>query len=185
MPTNKDTKTHKTLKIGLTGGIGSGKSTVAQYFAEFGVPIIDADIIAHELLEQNTFVRNQIVEYFGNDLLLLDDLHQNIDRKKLRAIVFNEPQKLAWLENLLHPLIEKEMLERSKKIQYPYCIFVVPLLLEKQKEYLVDRILVVNITQQKQIKRTAKRDETAGEEVKKIIVIVSCQQARNIPGGSH
>lgn len=175
MPANKDTKTHKILKIGLTGGIGSGKSTVAQYFAELGVPIIDADRIAHELLEQNSSIRNQLVEYFGKNLL---DSQQNIDRRKLRAIVFDDPQKLAWLENLLHPLIEKEMLKRSKEIKYPYCIFVIPLLLEKQKEYLVDRVLIVNITQQKQIERAARRDKTADKEVKKIIAVQVNPQQR-------
>lgn len=157
---------HKILTIGLTGGIGSGKSTVAQYFAELGVPIIDADLIAHELLEKNLVVRKKLVKYFGNDIL---DTQQNIDRKKLRALVFNDLKKLAWLESLLHPLIEKEMLTRAQSVQYPYCIFVIPLLLEKRKHYLVDRISVVNAPQQQQITRTTKRDKTSNDEVKKII----------------
>lgn len=125
--------TQKILKIGLTGGIGSGKSTVAQYFAELGVPIIDADIITHELLEKNTSVRKQLVQYFGETIL---DTHKNIDRKKLRTIVFDAPNKLAWLENLLHPLIEQKMLISAEKSTFPYCIFVIPLLLEKQKKLL-------------------------------------------------
>lgn len=166
----------KTLKIGLTGGIGTGKSTVTQYFSELGVPIIDADLIAHELLENNVCVRKCLIEYFGKEIMLTDKTTVNntngpeqIDRKKLRAIVFNDPKKLKWLEDLLHPLIEREMLTRAQKITYPYCIFVIPLLLEKQKNYLVDRILTVYATQQQQIERTMKRDQTSDQEAEKII----------------
>src|SRR4051794_17293120 len=113
------------LTIGLTGGIGCGKSTVALYFQELGITVIDADVIARELVIPNTDTFRKIFHRFGSVILNEDG---SLHRKKLREIIFANVEQRQWLENLLHPLILDEMHLRRKLAQSPYCLLVIPLL---------------------------------------------------------
>ncbi|HVV69196.1 MAG TPA: dephospho-CoA kinase [Patescibacteria group bacterium] len=154
------------LKVGLTGGIGSGKSTVASLFAKLGVPVIDADIIAREVIA-DSIITKEIMQHFGSQVL-----HESgsLDRQILRKIVFEQPKERRWLEALLHPLIITEMQRQVDKLQSPYCLLVIPLLIEATLSYaLVDRILVVDTSEGIQIKRTEARDHLTAEEVQRIL----------------
>jgi len=144
------------LKIGLTGGIGSGKSTATNFFAELGAPIIDADVISREIIESDLGIRTKIVEHFGKEIL---DPSGNLDRTALRNIIFQIPAERHWLEAVLHPLIIAEIQQRSKKISAPYCIIAIPLLVEANETHtLVDRVLVIDTTEESQLARTQQRD---------------------------
>jgi dephospho-CoA kinase len=163
------------LKIGLTGGIGSGKSSVAKYFAELGITIIDADKIARELVATGTSTLTKIVKHFGNKVLTN---RGTLDRKYLRKLIFSNPKQKQWLEKLLHPLIYQEMEKRVQQVNSPYCVLVIPLLLETRQEKLVDRILVVDAPQQLQINRTMKKNKISETEVKAIIVTQANREQR-------
>lgn len=154
------------LKIGLTGGIGSGKSTVSKYFAAFKVPIIDADEIVHELLLPSTVTYKKIVAHFGKDFLGGD---KQLNRKKLRDTIFSQDKERIWLEKLLHPAVRTEMRHRIAKTLAPYCILAVPLLLETKFPIKVDRILVVDCPKKTQIKRIREREPLTIKQAQAII----------------
>jgi dephospho-CoA kinase len=141
--------------VGLTGGIGSGKSTVANLFAELGVPVIDADRLARELVTPGQPAFNEIITRFGDDCLQADG---TLDRAWLRQRIFSDPPGKQQLEAILHPKIRQRMQELIAEIRAPYCIVVIPLLLETQQADLVDRIVVVDLPENEQIKRVAARD---------------------------
>lgn len=143
------------LTIGLTGGIGSGKSTVSAMFEKLGVPVVDADVIAHHLVEPNKKALASIVNAFGDDII---DNNGRLLRSKLRDIIHVDPTKKTLLESILHPLIKKEIQKKIKSLNTDYCIVVVPLLLESGWQKLVDRILVVDTPPEQQIKRIQTRD---------------------------
>ncbi|KTC65660.1 dephospho-CoA kinase (plasmid) [Legionella adelaidensis] len=147
--------------IGLTGTIASGKSTVAQEFANLGVPIISADGIAKEITAKNTPISLQIIHHFGSDVASVDGA---LNRSLLRKIIFNNPQEKLWLENLLHPLIRKEIAQQIKTINAPYCIIEIPLLKNKKNYPYLNRILVVLAGEETQIKRLMKRDHCSKQE---------------------
>ncbi len=152
--------------VGLTGGIGSGKSTIAEMFSELGVSLIDADIIAREVVAKGSPILKQITAHFGEDILLENG---ELDRKKLRQIVFNHQENTAWLNNLLHPAIHKEMLEQMKTITAPYVLWVVPLLIENKLTDYCDRVLVVDVFPEIQLERASKRDKNKVETIKNIM----------------
>lgn len=155
------------LVIGLTGGISSGKTTVAKLFAEKGIAIIDADVIAREVTAKGQDTVNIIANYFGKDVLISDD---TLDRAKLRKIIFADEEKRIWLEKLLHPLIRTKMYEQIKTAKSPYCIAVIPLLLETKHPFsFIDRILVVDTTEEEQLNRTQVRDNLTVEQVQSIL----------------
>lgn len=139
--------------IGLTGGIGSGKSTAARYFSELGIDVIDADVIAHALTTKNTPTLKKISEHFGSNIL---DPQGELRRDALRTIIFSNADERLWLENLLHPLILEEMFSRAKKATSAYCVLVIPLLLEKNIK--TDRVLVIDCPTNIQIDRIRARD---------------------------
>ena len=143
------------LKIGLTGGIACGKSTVTLLFQEHNVPIIDADVIAHELVAVGQPALNSIRELFGDRVLKEDG---SLNRKVLRELVFNNPAEKSKLEDLLHPLIYKTIQYQVKQLNGPYCIICVPWLFETQWTSLVDRVLVVDCPVEVQIKRLLNRE---------------------------
>ncbi len=156
------------LKVGLTGGIGSGKSTVAEYFSQLGSEIIDADHIARELTLPEAAGFKAIIGFFGPDIL---SACGEIDRKKLRQIIFNDPLAKQNLERILHPLIIKKIIAKTQLLTAPYCIIVIPLLVETgfaSKDFL-DRICVVDTTESLQIERASRRDSTSPQEILKII----------------
>lgn len=167
------------LTIGLTGGIGSGKSTIAHIFSTLDVPVIDADILAKELLETKTIYIRKVITHFGSDIL---DATSQLDRTKLRQLIFTDPAARTWLEKLLHPPILRSIKKQLRTLaaqNTPYCVVVIPLLTEiKKAQSLVDHILVVDVTEKTQIARTTKRDELSPDNVKKILRIQASRAAR-------
>ncbi len=154
------------LAIGLTGGIGSGKSTVANFFADLGIIIIDTDIIARHVVQSGTVALKKIVDHFGNEILNKD---HTLDRNKLAGKVFNNPEEKKWLEKLLHPLIREEVVNAKKRVTSPYCVVVIPLLVETLPNPDIDRILVVEAPQSLQISRVQHRDQRSESEICAII----------------
>jgi dephospho-CoA kinase len=154
------------LKVGLTGGIGSGKSLVAKFFHELGIQIIEADDIAREVTAPEQPAYQKIVEKFGTKILTNE---KQIDRSQLRKLIFNHFAEKRWLENLLHPLIKKDILDKSSACSSLYCIVVIPLLVETNSYDLVDRVLLVDSPIERQIERVILRDETNEEAVLAII----------------
>ena len=146
------------LKIGLTGGVACGKSTVCKIFSQLGIAVIDADEIAHELVEVGKPCYLDIINTFGTAFLLKN---QQIDRAKLRQLIFSNRVAKLQLETILHPSIRRELIERSHKVKSAYCILAVPLLIETNMDTAVDRILVIDITEKNQLDRLCKRDHLA------------------------
>ncbi|BCX87885.1 dephospho-CoA kinase [Methylomarinovum tepidoasis] len=143
------------LKIGLTGGIGSGKSTVARLFQRHGVPVIDTDEIARDLVRPGRPALRALVDAFGPDILTADG---ELDRARLREIAFNDPAAKARLEAILHPRIFSELERRLQALEAPYVIIAIPLLVETGAWGRVDRVLVVDCPEALQIERVRRRD---------------------------
>jgi dephospho-CoA kinase len=154
------------LRIGLTGGIGSGKSTIAALFAAQGVPVIDADVIAHQITLPGTTATTQILQAFGPDIA---DKHGGIDRQCLARRIFSDRKERARLEAILHPLIRTEMLRQQDRLDAPYCLLVIPLLFEAGQQDLVDRVLVVDVDEHTQIARVVARDGRSEAEIRAIL----------------
>jgi dephospho-CoA kinase len=154
------------LKIGLTGGIGCGKSTVARIFEQLKTPVIDADEIAHQLVAIGQPALAQIQQDFGTRVFKQDG---SLDRKKLSEIVFSDPKQKQKLESILHPLVYQFIQAKIKQLNTPYCIISIPLIFETNMTHLVDRILVVDCSVETQIKRVRKRDNMAIERIQSII----------------
>lgn len=152
--------------VGLTGGIGSGKSTVAHRFAALGVPVVDADLIARELVEPGTDAYREVLKTFGPAIL---NPRAGIDRAALRAQVFRDPAARRRLEQILHPAVRSEMERRLHDLASAYCVLAVPLLLEAGQDDLVDRTLVVDAPEAAQISRTCARDGSSVAEVQAIL----------------
>lgn len=163
------------LRIALTGGIGSGKSEVARRFAELGAPIIDTDIVARELVEPGTPALQEIVAVFGADIL---DPGGHLDRPALRKRIFADSEKRKQLEAILHPRIKKSALAQADQMNAPYCLLVIPLLLEAGRDYPVDRILVVDTPMELQYQRVAVRDGLSDHEIAAILATQVERQQR-------
>ena len=163
------------ITIGLTGGIGSGKSTAANLFHELGVPIIDADEIGHQTTEPGQPVLESIFEQFGPDIKQDDGL---LNRTALRELVFKNPVKRQQLEDILHPVIRKNMQTQRQKLNTDYCIMVIPLLLETRQQTLVDRILVVDCPVEKQRERALKRSGLSSEQLQGILAAQASRTTR-------
>ncbi|MBE9515723.1 MAG: dephospho-CoA kinase [Proteobacteria bacterium] len=155
------------LIVGLTGGIGSGKTAVADLFKQAGVQIIDADEIGRHLSQKGQAGYEAIIKEFGAGMIADGG---ELNREKLRDTVFKDNNKRKRLESLLHPLIRDEIAGKLKQLKTePYCIIVVPLLIETDYHTLVDRILVVDTTERNQIERVIQRDNLSHDKVKKIM----------------
>lgn len=161
------------LKIGLTGGIGCGKSTVTALFQELNVPVIDADVIAHTLVNLGSPALNSIKELFGSNVINSDE---TLNRANLRAVIFNNPTEKNKLEELLHPLIYSEIENQINLLSTPYCIICIPLLFETNWGKHVDRILVVDCAIEIQIDRLLKRE---GMNLEIIDAIIATQVPRS------
>jgi dephospho-CoA kinase len=162
------------LKVGLTGGIGSGKTMVAGLFAAKGVPVLDADVIARDLVEPGQPAYRAIVEHFGPDLLQ----EGRLDRARLRQIVFVDPEARLWLESLLHPLVYDEMRRRIAELSTSYVLLVIPLLLETGRRDFVDRLLVVDCPIEVQRQRVKQRDGLDEAEIDRILSAQLAPEAR-------
>lgn len=154
------------LVIGITGGIGSGKTTVANMFADLGVAVIDADEVARAVVARGEPAHQEIVEAFGREIL---DPSGEIDRARMRDRVFSDPVKRERLEAIVHPRVYAELEKRLDRAAGPYAIVVVPLLIETGGGGLVDRVLVVDTPEELQIERTRRRDGATREAVEKIL----------------
>lgn len=162
--------------IGLTGGIASGKTTVANLFKQqFKIDIVDADIVAREVVEPGTPGLNAIMEHFGTDIVRAD---QTLDRAKLREKIFSNPEEKAWVNGLLHPMIREKMIEDLEQVTSDYALLVVPLLVENKLDSLCDRVLVVDVEPQTQISRTVKRDNVSEEQAKAILASQASSEQR-------
>ena len=154
------------LKIGLTGGIGSGKSTVARLFAELNSPVLDADAIAHQLVAKGQPALARIRQTFGSNILNPDG---SLNRVALRDLVFSAPEQKQKLESILHPLIYETLQAEMEQLSAPYCIVCIPLLFETHMTHFVDRILVVDCPVETQIERVKHRDQMSMERIESII----------------
>lgn len=143
------------LNIGLTGGIGSGKSAVCALFSELDVPVIDADVIARQVVQPGQPALVQVRSAFGKQILTADG---QLDRPRLRALIFADPVKRKQLEAILHPAIRQAMLDQAADLQAPYCIFAIPLLIETKQTGMMDRILVVDAPEPLRRERLKQRD---------------------------
>lgn len=154
------------LIIGLTGGIGSGKSTVTKYFEQLGVPVIDADIITRELVKPGEDALKEIEAHFGPEIIQNDG---QLNRAWLRARIFENADERKMLENILHPRAKSHAQKCISELNAPYCILCVPLLIESGWNDIVQRILVIDIPRELQIQRTMERDGIPKNQVETII----------------
>ncbi|MDW3096322.1 MAG: dephospho-CoA kinase [Gammaproteobacteria bacterium] len=155
------------LRIGLTGGIGSGKTTVSDQFRQlYKIPVIDADEISRELLSISGKAYDEVVSLFGSECLLNSG---EIDRKLLREKIFTDNKLRASLENIVHPKVRAEILLQASTLSTQYCLIVIPLLIESNMQSIVDRILVINTNKQNQLDRVSSRDKCSKNHVEAIV----------------
>lgn len=152
--------------VGISGGIGSGKTTVTDLFAKFTIQVIDADVIAREVVEPGTPALKAIVEKFGQAVL---GGSGRLDRAKLRTLVFNNTEVKSWLNQLLHPAIRQQMLLQTQQAKSAYCLLSVPLLVESKLHQQVDRVVIVDVHEQTQLQRTLLRDKTNEQQIRAIM----------------
>jgi dephospho-CoA kinase len=162
--------------VGVTGGIGSGKTTVTDLIAQYGVTVVDADVIAREVVAPKSQGLRQIIKHFGKGILLADG---TLDRSALRERVFSHPADKTWLDNLLHPLIRKEMAAQTMAASSDYCILSVPLLVENGLQSLVSRVLVVDVPESIQLERAIARDKS-NEQIIRAIMQNQCSRKQRL-----
>ena len=148
-------------RVALTGGIASGKSTVADLFAALGVPVIDTDVIARQVVEPGQPALAKVAAMFGPDVL---DSEGRLDRRRMRERIFSDPDAKRSLEAILHPAIRAEMERQSMAAQGPYQVLVIPLLTEGGRRDHVDRVLLVDVPEELQIQRLMMRDGVSHEQ---------------------
>ncbi|EGR0207686.1 dephospho-CoA kinase [Vibrio vulnificus] len=162
------------LVIGLTGGIASGKTTVANLFQQhFAIDIVDADIVARQVVAPGSAGLTAIVDHFGVDILTHEG---ELDRGQLRQRIFAHSEEKQWLNALLHPMIRRKMIEDLAQVSSPYALLVVPLLVENQLQTLCDRVLVVDVEEKTQLQRTMDRD---GVDEQQVHAILKAQASRH------
>lgn len=161
--------------VAITGGIGSGKTTIANQFAELGIDVVDADVIAREVVEPGAPALAAIAAHFGPDVITPDG---QLDRRRLRERVFSNPDAKAWLNALLHPLIRQEMLRQCAAARSPYCLLVVPLLVENKLTGLANRVLVIDVDEATQIERTCRRDGVSRAQAEAILAAQASRAER-------
>ncbi|MGL6230128.1 dephospho-CoA kinase [Aeromonas rivipollensis] len=161
--------------VAITGGIGSGKTTVANQFSALGIEVVDADLIAREVVEPGTPALTAIASHFGPGIL---DEQGRLDRRALRERIFSDPAAKSWLNALLHPIIRSEMLRQCAAANSPYCLLVVPLLVENRLTELADRVLVIDVDEATQIERTCHRDGVSLEQAQAILASQASRSER-------
>lgn len=164
-----------TLVVGVTGGIGSGKSAVTRRLEQHGITVVDADVVARIVVEPGKPALAQIAKHFGADILQADG---TLDRAALRARVFQDQSERRWLERLTHPLIGQEIIDKISASQSPYTVLSSPLLLDTSQKALVECVVVVDVPEALQIARTAQRDNNDEAQVKRIMAAQLSREAR-------
>lgn len=154
------------LVIGLTGGIGSGKTAATDRFKSHGITIVDADIVSRQIVEPDTLALAKIREHFGDNVIASDG---QLDRRALREIVFSHPEERKWLESLTHPLIGQEIFRQLQASQSPYTLLVSPLLFESGQSRMTNRVVLVDAPVEAQISRTIQRDNTTEAGARAIV----------------
>ena len=154
------------MLVGLTGGIGSGKSAAGSFFIELGIDVVDADDLSRAAIAEGTHGSELIRERFGNDIL---DHSQQIDRKKLRKVIFENPEEKQFVESIIHPEVTNAMTVFIKSAQSPYKIVIVPLLFETDSQNMYDRVLFIDTSEELQITRASARDGVDEANIKAII----------------
>lgn len=163
------------LIVGLTGGIGSGKSAAAKFFQTLGIQVIDADQAARDVVAVGEPALAAIAEHFGQTILLPSG---ELDRAQLRELIFNNPDEKHWLEQVTHPLIRSRIIDFLTSATSPYAMLVTPLLVETNQQELVTKTIVVDVPEAIQIERTAARDNNTPELVKAIMAAQATRQQR-------
>ena len=161
--------------VALTGGIGSGKSTVSDAFAGFGIDVVDADVIARQVVAPGTQALAAIEQHFGADILNQDG---SLNRRVLRDRVFASAPEKSWLNGLLHPLIHQQTQRQIAEATSPYVLWVVPLLVENKLYQRADRVLVVDVTRETQLNRTMQRDQVSREHAENILAAQASREER-------
>ena len=164
-----------TLVVGVTGGIGSGKSAVTRRLEQYGITVVDADVVARIVVEPGKPALTQIAEHFGADILQADG---TLDRAALRARVFQDEAERRWLERLTHPLIGQEIVDQISASRSPYTVLSSPLLLDTSQKALVECVVVVDVPEEVQIARTAQRDNNDEAQVKRIMAAQLSRESR-------
>ena len=164
------------FRVGLTGGIASGKSTISRLFSDLGITVIDTDIISHQLMQINQAAYIQAKQHFGIDILNEDG---SIQRSILRQIIFDQPQQKEWLEKMIHPLIRQETVEQINNVASgDYVLIVVPLMFETGFNQLVDHVIAIDCPAETQLKRLLERDKIDSQLSKKMIAAQMDNQSR-------
>ena len=162
--------------IGLTGGIGSGKSVVGNFFTELGIDVIDADLISRNILDTNKKARKLFVKSFGNEFI---DKKGNVNREQLRTSIFDDKEKKMSLESIIHPLVREEIINFTDQSKSIYKIVMVPLIYETQSSNFYEKIIVIDCDEQEQIERASKRDRKSKENILSIIKTQASRNERN------
>lgn len=164
------------LVIGLTGGIASGKTTVANMFRDqFGIEIVDADVIARRVVEKGSIGLEAIHKHFGDEILTAEG---ELNRAELRKRIFANEEEKTWVNQLLHPMIRQQMEQDLQRVTSPYALLVVPLLTENNLQHMADRVLVVDVDEETQIERTMSRDKVPMEQAKSILAAQASREQR-------
>lgn len=183
-----ETAATNVFRVGLTGGIACGKTTVADMFAALGAQIIDTDELARDVVEPGEPALESVIEHFGS--AILDD-DGRLDRRALRRLVFSDPEKRHLLEQIIHPAIRQRMIESSAIVRGPYQVLIIPLLVESHSDGHVDRVLVVDCDEEVQIRRLMNRDHESRETAENMLAAQISRQDRLdhaddiIDGGSN
>ena len=156
------------LIIGLTGGIGSGKSAVSDKFKSLGITVVDADVAARTVVEPGQPALAEIERHFGSNILNQEGV---LDRAQLREIMASDSEERVWLESVLHPKIGEQIAKELDESTSPYTIYVAPLLLETNSQKMCSRVLVVDVPKEIQIQRTAERDKVSEIQIEKIVAV--------------
>jgi dephospho-CoA kinase len=161
--------------VGVSGGIGSGKTTVTNIFSSLGVEVVDADVIAREVVSVGTPGLNAIVKKFGQQIVSESG---ELNRSSLRQLVFSQPELKEWLNRLLHPLIREQMQQQTQSAKSVYCILSVPLLVENNLIKSVDRVLIVDVSEATQLQRTIRRDNSNEQQISAIMRAQASREQR-------
>jgi dephospho-CoA kinase len=161
--------------VGVSGGIGSGKTTVTNIFSRLGVEVVDADVIAREVVSVGTPGLNAIVKKFGQQIVSESG---ELNRSSLRQLVFSQPELKEWLNRLLHPLIREQMQQQTQSAKSVYCILSVPLLVENNLIKSVDRVLIVDVSEATQLQRTIRRDNSNEQQISAIMRAQASREQR-------